>query len=126
MAQRKDKNEHESPREEKKTERSSSQGPARSNGGAGTKPRQAPARSPDKPLPRWRVILHNDDINYADDVVQSIVMITPLKEAEAQLKTKLAHQSGTALLLTTHRERAELYVQQFASKHLTVTAEPEK
>lgn len=93
---------------------------------AGTKPKQPPARQPDRPLPRWRVVLHNDDVNYMDDVVEAIVIITPLKEGEAKHKTRLAHQSGTAELLVTHRERAELYVQQFASKRLTATAEPVK
>ncbi len=52
-------------------------------------------------------------------------MITPLNEQDAQLKTTLAHETGTALLLTTHRERAELYVEQLASRNLTATAEPE-
>jgi ATP-dependent Clp protease adaptor protein ClpS len=32
--------------------------------------------------------------------------------------------SGVALVLVTHKERAELYVEQFASKRLTVTIEP--
>ena len=31
---------------------------------------------------------------------------------------------GTTLLLTTHKERAELYKDQFTSKGLTVTIEP--
>ena len=92
----------------------------------GAKPKQVPAKQPKKPLPQWRVILHNDDVNYAEDVVESIVMLTPLKERDAELKTKLAHEGGSAQLLVTHRERAELYVQQFASRKLTVTAEPEQ
>ena len=32
--------------------------------------------------------------------------------------------TGVALLLTTHKERAELYQEQFQSKGLTVTIEP--
>ena len=96
-----------------------------SGGAAPAKPKHVPAPSSTKPLPKWRVILHNDDENYMDDVVEAITTLTPLKQAEAVLKTKLAHQSGSALLLTTHRERAELYVQQFASKQLTTTAEPD-
>jgi ATP-dependent Clp protease adapter protein ClpS len=36
-----------------------------------------------------------------------------------------AHQRGISLLLTTHREHAELLHEQFHSKHLTVTIEPE-
>ena len=90
-----------------------------------TKPKQTPKRRPRRPLPRWRVLLHNDDVNAWDEVVESLVMITPLNEQDAQHKTKLAHETGMALLLTTHRERAELYVEQLASRNLTATAEPE-
>ena len=92
----------------------------------GAKPKHLPAKQPTKPLPHWRVILHNDDVNFIEDVVESIVMITPLGTSEAAVKTKLAHQSGNVLLLMTHQERAELYVQQFASRRLTVTIEPEE
>jgi ATP-dependent Clp protease adapter protein ClpS len=38
--------------------------------------------------------------------------------------TREAHNTGVALLLVTHKERAELYVDQFKSKSLTVTIEP--
>ncbi len=36
-----------------------------------------------------------------------------------------AHSSGTAVLLVTHKERGELYVQQFASLKITTTLEPD-
>jgi ATP-dependent Clp protease adapter protein ClpS len=35
-----------------------------------------------------------------------------------------AQQSGAALVLVTHQERAELYRDQFVSKSLTVSIEP--
>jgi ATP-dependent Clp protease adapter protein ClpS len=34
-----------------------------------------------------------------------------------------AHETGVALLLVTHKERAELYCEQFRSKSLKVTME---
>ncbi len=34
------------------------------------------------------------------------------------------HETGVALLLTTHKELAELYKEQFQSKGLVVTIEP--
>jgi hypothetical protein len=37
-----------------------------------------------------------------------------------------ADKTGVALLLTTHKERAELYKDQFESKGLTVTIEPDE
>ena len=75
-------------------------------------------------LPMFKVILHNDDENDILHVVETIVMLTPLKGQEAKQRTFEAHQTGCALLLVTHRERAELYVEQFASRNLTVTIEP--
>ena len=99
-----------------------------SSGTATAKPKRAP-RSKPKPrppqmLPPWKVLLHNDDKNDVVDVVTTIVQLTPLKEQEAVLRMKEAHETGVALLLTTHKERAELYQEQFQSKDLTVTIEP--
>lgn len=76
-------------------------------------------------LPPYRVILHNDDVNDFDHVILSILRLTNLKPQDAIERTIEAHESGQSLLLITHRERAELYVEQFASCNLTVTAEPD-
>ncbi len=85
-----------------------------------------PKRTPPGHLPMYKVLLHNDDKNDMEHVILSIVDLTPLKEEEAILRTVEAHKTGVALLLVTHRERAELYVDQFASKSLTVTIEPDE
>ncbi len=77
-------------------------------------------------LPPYRVLLHNDDVNSFDHVIRSIQRLTPLKLEEAVERTLEAHERGVSLLLVTHRERAELYVEQFASLSLTVTCEPEE
>jgi ATP-dependent Clp protease adapter protein ClpS len=39
-------------------------------------------------------------------------------------RTVEAHESGVALLMVTHRERAELIQEQFQTRGLTVTIEP--
>lgn len=78
-----------------------------------------------KQLPPWKVLLHNDDVNTFEDVILAILQLTPLPEKEAILRTIEAHEQGTALLLITNRERAELYVEQFACVKLTVTCEPD-
>ncbi len=98
-----------------------------SEGGAATvaapvKKPQPPKRKPKK-LPPFKVLLHNDDVNTVDHVIKSIVRLTTLDSQQAVLRTLEAHETGVALLLTTHKERAELYCEQFASLSVTVTME---
>ena len=95
--------------------------------GAGAATKSKPAEAPAKvdELPRWRVLLHNDDVNLMEYVVATIVALTPLGRFEATRRMLEAHQRGLSLLLVTHRERAELYRDQFRSKRLVVTIEPE-
>ena len=87
-----------------------------------TKP--SPVRKPPQPLPPWKVLLHNDDVNEMPYVVETLVDLTPLDQGEAKQRTLEANDTGVALILVTHKERAELYQEQFQSKHLTVTIEP--
>ena len=110
-------------------------GPAKdggdNSGGGSTataKPKRAsktsPKQKPPQMLPPWKVLLHNDDKNAVGFVVKTIVELTSLNENDAKQRTVEAHETGVALLLTTHKERAELYKDQFDSKGLTVTIEP--
>ncbi|MCC6677115.1 MAG: ATP-dependent Clp protease adaptor ClpS [Phycisphaerales bacterium] len=87
-----------------------------------TKPRPAPPRL-DR-LPPYRVLLHNDDVNDGLDVVDTLVELTPLNRQRATLVMLEADATGVALVLVTHKERAELYRDQFRAKLLTVTIEP--
>lgn len=91
-------------------------------------PRKSKATSRVKPrkLPPWRVLLHNDDVNVLEDVVVRLRQILPITREDAVLRVLEAHEKGVALLIVTHQERAELYVEQFASCNLTASAEPEK
>jgi ATP-dependent Clp protease adapter protein ClpS len=112
---------------EKDKDQSQSDQPANGSGGAtATKaaPKTTPSKKPPQPLPPWKVLLHNDDKNDFDYVIVTIMTLTPLKQEDAVQRTVEAHKSGVALLLTTHKERAELYKDQFESKGLTVTIEP--
>ncbi len=99
---------------------------AKEGGTATAKPKRAvrPKLPPPRMLPPWKVLLHNDDKNARDFVVDSIVELTPLNKQDAEIRMKEADKTGVALLLTTHTERAELYKDQFESKGLTVTIEP--
>jgi len=89
-------------------------------------PKPVPTRQPPGLLPLWKVLLHNDDKNAIDFVIVTIVELTPLNETEAKVRTTEADKTGVSLLLVTHKERAELYQEQFQSKGLTVTIEPEE
>ena len=89
-------------------------------------PQKSPVAVQPRTLPPWKVLLHNDDVNVIDDVVKALQKLTPLSREEATRRAVEAHNSGIALVLVTHQERAELYVEQFTSCQLTVTAEPEK
>ncbi len=89
-----------------------------------TRPRSKPKPKDPSLLPPWKVLLHNDDKNTYDFVVATIVDLTPLKKPQAVARMREADKTGVALLLVTHKERAELYQEQFASKSLVVTIEP--
>ncbi|MFI4896867.1 MAG: ATP-dependent Clp protease adaptor ClpS [Phycisphaerales bacterium JB059] len=102
------------------------QTPDQSAGATATATREAPKSAPPKldRLPPYRVLLHNDDVNDMLDVVGAILELTPLNRTRAFEIMMTAHQRGMSLLLLTHRERAELYQEQFRAKRLTVTIEP--
>ena len=79
---------------------------------------------PPQALPPWKVLLHNDDKNDVIFVVKTVMELTTLNEQDAKQRTIEAHETGVALLLTTHKERAELYKDQFETKGLVVSIEP--
>src|SRR3954464_12758499 len=93
-----------------------------------TKPKRvrktAAKKNPPQPLPPWKVLLHNSDEPTFDFVIDTITQLTPLNKQDAELRATEADKTGVALLLTTHKERAELYQEQFTSKGLVVTIEP--
>ena len=76
-------------------------------------------------LPRFKVLLHNDDVNSFEDVIRAIVTLTTHDVRSAKRLTLEAHTSGIALVVVTHKERAELYEDQFRSLKLVVTIEPD-
>lgn len=94
---------------------------------ATAKPKRSAKRSPKKKppgmLPPWKVLLHNDHKNAREFVTHTIVELTPLNQQEAELRMNEADKTGVALILVTHKERAELYQDQFQSKGLTVSIE---
>lgn len=89
-----------------------------------TQVRERPAPPRLDRLPPFRVLLHNDDVNDMLSVVRALVDLTPMDVRRARDVMLEAHRTGVALVTVTHRERAELYAEQFRSRRLTVTYEP--
>jgi ATP-dependent Clp protease adapter protein ClpS len=75
-------------------------------------------------LPPYKLILHHDAVLDLMFIVRTVMELTRFCRAEATHKMWQAHHSGRSVLLVTYKERAELYVEQFASKGLTVSIEP--
>ena len=92
------------------------------NGSTATLTRTPPPRV-DK-LPPYRVLLHNDDHNEALFVVITLSELVSLAVEQAFKVMEEAHKTGVSLVTVTHKERAELYVDQFKSKGLIASCEP--
>lgn len=99
--------------------------PPSDSGATATIARPAPAPPRLDRMPMWKLLLHNDDVNDMSYVIETICDLTPLTAREAMLRMIEAHTRGLTLVLSTHREHAELLEEQFTSKRLTVTIEPE-
>lgn len=95
-----------------------------SGSAAATAVRPAPAKPTPDVLPPWRVILHNDDDNSIDYVVDTIVRVARLNRPSATRCTVEAHRKGCGQIVATHRERAEFLAEQLRSCKLVVTIEP--
>lgn len=74
-------------------------------------------------LPPWKIVLHNDEVNPAEYVVSKVQEVTKLDEEKATKRVLEAHRNGVAILLTTHQEKAELFVEMFESFKIIVTME---
>lgn len=86
------------------------------------------ARCQEKPrsrrLPPFKVILHHDAARDLMFIVRTVMELTRFCREEATHKMWEAHHHGRSQLLVTYKERAELFVEQFAGKGLTVSIEP--
>ena len=76
------------------------------------------------PNHRYKVILHRAADKGLMSFVAAVRELTRFAEAEAFHRMWDAQQNGRTLILVTHLERAELYVEQFADRGLPATIEP--
>lgn len=79
-----------------------------------------------KHAPRYRVLLHNDDFNSMEYVVEVLLStVASLTQPEAVNIMMEAHNSGIALVITCAQEHAEFYCETLKNHGLTSTIEPE-
>lgn len=76
------------------------------------------------PLRQYHLILHRAADVALMLVVRAVRELTHFAEEEAMARMWDAHHAGRAVVLATHLERAELYVEQFADRGLEATLEP--
>lgn len=80
-----------------------------------------------KLAPRYRVLLHNDDFNTMEYVVQVLLTTVPsLTQPQAVNIMMEAHSSGIALVITCAQEHAEFYCETLKNHGLTSTIEPDE
>lgn len=80
-----------------------------------------------KLAPRYRVLLHNDDFNSMEYVVQTLMSTVPsLTQPQAVDIMMEAHTNGVALVITCAQEHAEFYCETLKNHGLTSTIEPDE
>ncbi len=77
-----------------------------------------------RPMPPYRVLLKHSTGQELMGVVRAVMDVTHLCREEATHKMWESYHRGQSQLLVTHKERAELYVDQFSDHGVTVTIEP--
>ena len=80
-----------------------------------------------KPAPRYRVLLHNDDFNSMEYVVQTLMQtVSSITQPQAVNIMMEAHTNGTALVITCALEVAEFYCETLKNHGLTSSIEPDE
>jgi ATP-dependent Clp protease adaptor protein ClpS len=80
-----------------------------------------------KLAPQYRVLLHNDDFNPMEHVVQVLITTVPnLTQPQAVSIMMEAHTNGLALVITCAQEHAEFYCETLKNHGLTSTIEPDE
>jgi ATP-dependent Clp protease adaptor protein ClpS len=79
-----------------------------------------------KLAPRYRVLLHNDDVNPMEYVVQVLLQTIPnLTQPQAINIMMEAHTNGLALVIVCAQEHAEFYCETLQNNGLSSTIEPD-
>ncbi|NJL97323.1 MAG: ATP-dependent Clp protease adapter ClpS [Synechococcaceae cyanobacterium SM2_3_2] len=85
-----------------------------------------PSVSP-KYMPMYRVLLHNDDFNTMEHVVEVLIRTIPgMQPPQAADIMMEAHVNGMAVVIVVPLEHAEFYSEQLKLYGLSSTIEPER
>ncbi|HAR46663.1 MAG: hypothetical protein A2X56_09540 [Nitrospirae bacterium GWC2_57_13] len=76
-------------------------------------------------IPRFRVLLHNDDVNTPEHVVKALMHVFKFTVQECERIMMEAHNQGVALCTIEPLEQAEHHRDQLHAFSLTATIEPE-
>ncbi len=76
------------------------------------------------PVRRFKVVLHKSADKELMFVARVVMELTHFGTAEAEYRMWEVHHRGRSLVLVTHLERAELFVEQFADRGLPASIEP--
>lgn len=76
-----------------------------------------------EPIPRYAVILHNDDVHSMEEVVVILIKVFQFDADKAVELMLEAHYTGRSTVMVTHFERAELYRDKLRSYTLSSTIE---
>jgi len=80
-----------------------------------------------KNAPRYRVLLHNDDFNSMEYVVQTLMQtIAGMTQPQAVNIMMEAHTNGVGLVIICELEHAEFYSETLINQGMTSTIEPEE
>lgn len=81
-------------------------------------------RSSPRPPSRYNVILHRSADKSLLFVIRAVMELTRFCKEEATHRMWEAYHLGRTVVVATHLERAELYVEQFAERGLPASVEP--
>eukprot|EP00274_Cyanoptyche_gloeocystis_P003856 CAMPEP_0196661734 /NCGR_PEP_ID=MMETSP1086-20130531/45671_1 /TAXON_ID=77921 /ORGANISM="Cyanoptyche gloeocystis , Strain SAG4.97" /LENGTH=128 /DNA_ID=CAMNT_0041996767 /DNA_START=289 /DNA_END=675 /DNA_ORIENTATION=- len=75
---------------------------------------------------KWRVMLHNDNVNTRDHVVEVLTRTVPALTVEQAVAIMMeAHTNGMAIVIVCEKEHAEFYCDVLKSYQLWSTIEPD-
>jgi len=76
-------------------------------------------------IPKYRVILHNDDVHTFQQVIRWIILTVQLPVDDAVRITFKIHSEGAATVIIVVKELAEHYMEIFRGYGMGCTIEPE-